>query len=416
MKQSWKSLAVVVLGVALTAMTGCSGDVDDKTGKTTDPIKSDAPPPSETPGPTDPGIKNATESETKMNCEKQLYGKLDDGTEVDVYTMTNDNGLRAKVITYGAMLISLETPDRDGKLDKITLFRDSLEDYVAGHPYFGCTVGRYANRIAKGKFTLDGTEYQLAVNNPDDKPLNHLHGGVKGFDKQVWTAEPVDGDGVVGVCFSLESPDGDENYPGTLNASVTYSLDNQDQLTLFYSATTDKPTIVNLTNHSYWNLAGAGSGDILQHELTLYADNFLPVDDGLIPKGPLAAVEGTPMDFTVPMAIGSRIANVEGGYDHCYVLNRMADEKLVMVAKAVDPKSGRVMEIITDQPAVQFYTGNFLDGTISGGGVKYEKNHAFCLETQKYPDSPNQPDYPSAVLRPGETYEHVTIHKFTTQE
>lgn len=419
MRHSSKYLLVVVLGVVLVAAAGCGEKPADPAEKKSPDAKSakmpgpaepaEKPPsdvqPTDTPGPAEP------ESEVKMSCDKQPYGKLEDGTQVDQYTLTNDNGLRVKVITYGAIITSVQTPDRDGKMANVTLFCDSLADYVAGHPYFGSTVGRYANRIAKGRFTLDGTEHKLATNND----ANHLHGGVKGFDKHVWKAAPLSGEGAVGVSFSLLSPDGDEGYPGNLNASVTYTLDNEDQLMMVYSAQTDRATVVNLTNHAYWNLAGAGSGDVLGHEMMLNAEEYLPVDDGLIPLGDPAAVKDTPMDFTRPKTIGSRIEQVEGGYDHCYVLNRKQGDDLTMVARVVEPESGRVMEIYTDQPAVQFYTGNFLDGTDTGGGVKYQKHFAFCLETGKYPDSPNRPEYPSTVLRPGETYEHVTIHKFTVQ-
>jgi len=353
----------------------------------------------------------ASGSETKMGITKRPFGKTEDGTEVDQYVLTNGKGLTVKVITYGAMITAVEVPDRDGKVENVTLFRDSLEDYVAGHPYFGCAVGRYANRIAKGKFTLDGTEYTLATNNGP----NHLHGGEKGFDKHVWKAKPIEEEGSVGVKFRLVSPDGDEGYPGTLTATVTYTVTADDELTMSYTAKTDKPTVVNLTNHAYWNLAGAGSGDVLRHKLMLNADRYLPVDETLIPLGPLAPVKDTPMDFTTPETIGARIEQVEGGYDHCYVLNKEESEgkRPTLAARVTEPTSGRVMEIFTTQPAIQLYTGNFLDGTITSGGVVYQKHYAFCLETQHYPDSPNRPEYPTTVLRPGETYKHTTIHKFS---
>jgi aldose 1-epimerase len=302
-------------------------------------------------------------------------------------------------------------PDRKGNVDVVTLYLDSLDDYLAGHPYFGSVVGRYANRIAKGKFTLDGVEYTLATNNGP----NHLHGGVRGFDKAVWNAEPAEAADCVRLKLTHTSPDGDEGYPGTMTASVTYSLTGDNELRIEYTATTDKPTVVNLTNHAYWNLAGAGSGDVLDHVLTINADRYLPVDEGLIPLGELAPVKGTPMDFTKPHPIGSRIAQVEGGYDHCYVLNRKG-EGLSLAARVVEPKSGRAMEIYTTQPGIQLYTGNFLDGTVSGDGVAYQKHDALCLETEHYPDSPNRPEYPSTVLRPGETYHEVTVHKFSVQK
>ncbi len=314
-------------------------------------------------------------------------------------------------MTYGATITAVETPDRSGKLENVTLFMDSLDDYLKGVPYFGATVGRYANRIAKGKFPIDGVEYTLATN---DK-ANHLHGGVHGFDKVVWKAEPIETDNSAGVKFSYESPDGDEGYPGKLSAQVTYTLTNDNELKMSYIATTDKPTVVNLTNHAYWNLAGAGSGDVLGHEVTLKASKFLPVDDGLIPTGELKDVKDTPMDFTTPHTIGERIDQVKGGYDHCYVLDRTDDKSLLWAARVHDPRSGRMMEIFTTQPAIQFYTGNFLDGSLSAGGKTYGKHGAFCLETEHYPDSPNHPDFPSTLLKPGETYEQRTVHKFSVQ-
>jgi aldose 1-epimerase len=348
---------------------------------------------------------------TKMSIQKTAIGKVPDGTEVDQYTLTNANGLRVKIITYGATLTTVEVPDRHGKSDVVTLYLDSLDDYLAGHPYFGSTVGRYANRIAKGRFTLDGAEYTLATNNGP----NHLHGGIQGFDKAVWKAESAQGEDCVGVKVTHVSPDGDEGYPGTLTASVTYSLTNDNELKMEYTATTDKPTVVNLTNHAYWNLAGAGSGDVLGHLLRLNADCYLPVDEGLIPLGELAPVQGTPMDFTKPHTIGSRIAQVEGGYDHCYVLNKKG-EKLTRAARVVEPKSGRVMEIYTTQPGIQLYTGNFLDGSLTVAGKPAKKHYAFCLETEHFPDSPNRPEFVSTVLRPGETYHEVTVHKFSVQK
>jgi len=429
MKRSWNPLFVVVVCTAMLTAVGCSSQSSEDATSTdptsTDPISTDATstdpisetdPPSTPPtdsDPTDTTDPNATPSERKMSVTKQSYGTTPEGTEVDLFTLTNNNGLRIKIITYGALMISVETPDRDGKFANITLHRDSLEKYIEDHPYFGCAIGRYANRIAKGKFTLDDVEYTLATN---DNDLNHLHGGTKGFDKQVWQAEeftPEDGT-MVGVTFSLVSPDGDEGYPGEMSASVTYTLSDDNELMMAYTAVTDKPTVVNLTNHAYWNLAGAGSGDILKHELTLNADRYVPTDDELIPLGTVEPVKDAPVDFTTPQTIGSRIDQVEGGYDHCYVLNAPAEAGMaVQAATVVEPQSGRVMDIITTQPAIQFYTGNFLDGTVDGSGVAYQKHDGFCLETQHYPDSPNQPDFPTTVLRPGETYQHTTIHQFS---
>jgi len=346
-----------------------------------------------------------------MSVQKNPFGQMPDGTEVDLYTLTNANGLKATIMTYGATLTSLEAPDRNGQLANLTLSLESLSDYLAGHPFFGSIAGRFANRIAKGRFALDGTEYTLATNNG----ANHLHGGRKGYDKALWKAEPITGADVVGVVFTHLSPDGDEGYPGTLKATVTYTLNNANELKMDYTATTDKATIVNLTNHAYWNLGGAAAGSILGHELMLNAERYLPVDDGLIPTGELAAVKGTPMDFTQPATVGSRIAQVKGGYDHCYVLKKSQPGELSLAARVVEPKSGRVMEVYTTQPGVQLYTSNFLDGTLKAHGVVYQKHHAMCLETQHFPDSPNRPEYPSTILRPGQTYHEVTVHRFSVQ-
>ncbi|MGW8257964.1 MAG: aldose epimerase family protein [Thermoguttaceae bacterium] len=347
-----------------------------------------------------------------MPIKKELYGTTPDGAEVDLYTLTNSRGLSVKLITYGATIISVQSPDRDGKTTNLTLFRDSLADYMKPEtPFFGCTVGRYANRIAKGKFALDGKQYALPLNNGP----NSLHGGTKGFDKFVWRAEPIETGDSAGVKFTHVSPDGDQGYPGTLTAQVIYSITEKNELKMDYSATTDMPTVVNLTNHAYWNLAGAGSGNVLDHELMLNADGFLPVDENLIPLGNVKPVLGTAMDFNKPMTIGSRIDQVPGGYDHCYVLNKREGDPLSLVAKVVEPNSGRTMEVFTTEPAVQLYTSNFLDGAISGDGKSYQKHAGFCLETQHYPDSPNQAGFPSTVLRPGETYKHSTMHIFSVR-
>ncbi len=366
---------------------------------------------------------NPTKPEKKMSVTKEAYGKLPDGTQIDQYTLCNPSGLRVKIITYGAIITAVETPDRNGKVENITLHRDSLADYrevgkdgKPTTPYFGATVGRYGNRIAKGRFTLDGKEYKLAVNNGP----NALHGGLIGFDKVVWQAEPFrtvtfERDDTAGVVFSYTSPDGDEGYPGTLKTKVTYSLNDKDELQMDYEATTDKATVLNLTNHTYWNLAGAGKGDMLKHELMINADRVLPVDSTLIPLGRLDAVQGTAFDFTTPKPIGRDMAQVEGGYDHCYVLKREG-EGLSLAARVTEPTSGRVMEVYTTQPAVQFYGGNFLDGTITADGKAYGKHFALCLETQHYPDSPNQKDFPTTVLKPGETYKQTTVHKFSVQK
>lgn len=354
----------------------------------------------------------SAEKETvNMNLEKAVFGKIPDGQEVHLYTLTNANGLKAKIITYGATLISVEAPDRDGNLADVTLGFDTLEGYIERNRYFGSTVGRYANRIAKGRFTLDGVEYRLATNNGE----NHLHGGIVGYDEVLWNAEEVKSDEGVGVRLSYLSKDGEEGYPGNLTCTVVYVLTNENEVKISYEAETDKATVVNLTNHSYFNLAGQGMGDILGHELMLDADRYTPVDEGLIPTGELRSVQGTPMDFTQPATIGSRIDQVPGGYDHNYVLNSEGGA-LAPAGELYEPGSGRVMEVYTTEPGIQFYSGNFLDGSITGkGGKAYQKHNALCLETQHFPDSPNKPHFPSTVLRPGEKYTHVTVYKFSTR-
>jgi aldose 1-epimerase len=351
---------------------------------------------------------------TTMTHDVKPFGKTEGGQEVKVHTLTNTKGLRVRLIDFGATLISVEAPDRHGKNANITLGFPSLAGYLQRHPYFGSTVGRYANRIAGGKFTLDGKTYALATNNGP----NHLHGGNKGFDAVLWKSEAVSSPDAVGVRFSYVSRDGEEGYPGTLETTVSYTLNDANELRIDYAATTDKPTVVTLTNHSYWNLAGAGSGDILKHELTLAADQYLPIDDTSIPTGELAAVKRTPFDFTQPHAIGERIGELKKephktkGYDHCFVL-RGQQGKLDLAARVTEPTSGRVMEVFTTEPGIQLYCGNFLDGSPSAGG--YKQHDAFCLETQHYPDSPNKPSFPSTVLRPGQTYRSTTMHRFSTQ-
>ena len=354
-------------------------------------------------------VKKSMEGKRTMAIKKESFGTTKDGQAVDLYTLTN-NGVTAKITNYGGILTSLVVPDRNGKPGDIVLGYDTLDEYITDNPYFGALIGRYGNRIAKGKFTLDGTEYTLATNNNE----NHLHGGIQGYDKVVWDAEPYDLDDGVALKLTYLSKDGEEGYPGNLACTVVYSLTGDNELVIDYEATTDKATVINLTHHSYFNLGGHDSGEILDHELTLTADNYTPVDSGLIPTGEIATVAGTPMDFSSPTAIGDRIAQVDGGYDHNWVLNN-TDGSLALAAKAYDPKTGRVMEISTTEPAIQFYAGNFLDGTQKGKGAEYYKNNGFCLETQHYPDSPNQPDFPSVVLRPGENYTHKTVHKFYTK-
>jgi aldose 1-epimerase len=354
-------------------------------------------------------------AKTAMTIEKTSFGKTKDGTEIQLFTCKNSGGLVLKVMTYGATVVSMETPDKLGNVRNIQLGFPKLDGYLARHPYFGSTVGRYGNRIAGGKFTLDGKEFKLATNNGP----NHLHGGIKGFDAVVWKAEEVKTADAVGVKFSYTSKDGEEGYPGTLQVTATYTLTSANEMRIDYTATTDKPTVLNLTNHCYWNLGGAGSGKILEHQLTINADKYLPIDATSIPTGELADVKGTAMDFTTPHAIGERIEELKKpphqtkGYDHCYVL-RGQEGKLALAAKAVDPASGRTMEIHTTEPGVQLYCGNFLDGGEGGGG--YGQHDAFCLETQHFPDSPNQPKFPSTVLKPGQTFKSTTVHKFGVQK
>ncbi len=347
---------------------------------------------------------------------KMSFGKLADGTPIDIYTLSNGK-ITAKISSYGGIVTELHAPDKNGKSADVVLGFDSLEGYLAGHPYFGAITGRYANRIAKGKFTIDGKEYSLAVNNGP----NSLHGGLKGFDKVVWKAEETTANGQPALKMTRTSPDGEEGYPGNLTVSVTYSLTPKNGLRIDYSATTDKPTVLNLTNHSYFNLAGPAAGTILDHELTLAADEFTEVDDNLIPTGKLGKVAGTPLDFTKSTAIGARIGQIPGepgGYDQNFVVKgaRAGAKEPVFTAKVKDPKSGRVLNVYTTEPGVQFYTGNFLDGTVKGkGGVVYKKNQAFCLEAQHYPDSPNHAGFPSTRLNPGETYTQTTIYEFSAE-
>ena len=342
------------------------------------------------------------------------FGKTADGTTIELYVLTNGR-ITAKVMTYGAILTELHVPDKNGKTADVVLGFDNLAAYLAGHPHFGATTGRFANRIAKGKFSLDGKDYTLALNNGP----NSLHGGLKGFDKAVWKAEDVSGDAGPAVKFSYVSKDGEEGYPGNLTVSVTYTVTAADALKIDYTATTDQATPLNLTNHSYFNLGGSASGSILDHELTLTASAYTPVDETLIPTGDIASVKDTPLDFTRPQTLGSRINDLKGepvGYDHNFVLPKSDGKTPILAAKIVEPKSGRVMETYTTEPGVQLYTANFMDGSIKGkDGVSYKKHGAFCLETQHFPDSVNQPNFPSTILRPGDTYTQTTIYKFSHQ-
>ena len=362
--------------------------------------------------------KETKADEQKPGIEKTIYGQLPGGQTADLYTLHNAAGMTARITNYGGLLVGLTAPDKDGKFEDVTLGLDSLATYVKSNPFFGALVGRYGNRIAKGKFTLDGKPYTLFINNMG----NHLHGGKVGFDKVLWAATPVDGDEPA-LKLKYTSKDGEEGYPGNLTVEVTYTLQKDNALKIDYQATTDKPTVVNLTNHTYFNLTGGAKRDILDHVVTLNADKFLAVDKTLIPTGELKPVAGTPFDFTKPAVIGARINDSTdtqikygGGYDHAWVLNGAANAMKV-AATVYEPTSGRTMEVRTTEPAIQFYTGNFLNGKLTGReGVAYKKRFALCLETEHYPDSPNQPAFPTTVLRPGQTYKTTTIYQFSTRK
>jgi aldose 1-epimerase len=351
------------------------------------------------------------------SIEKQAYGKLPDGTAIDAYVLTNAHGMQAKVITYGGLLTELRVPDKSGQAADVVFGFDNLEGYLKGHPYFGSNVGRVANRIAKGKFTLDGKEYTLAINNGP----NALHGGDKGFDKQVWKAEPLESKNGPAVRFTYQSKDGEEGYPGNLTATATCTLTDDNGLRIDYTATTDKATPVNLAHHSYFNLGGQDAGSILDHVLWIDADKYTPTDETLIPTGELKDVKGAPLDFTQPTPIGKRIEQLKGkglpgGYDHNYVLNGGETKEPRVAVRVKDPKSGRVMEVLTTQPGMQLYTGNFLSGKEKGkGGAVYQQHHAFCLEAQHFPDSVNHANFPSTILKPGETYKQTTIYRFKAE-
>jgi aldose 1-epimerase len=334
-----------------------------------------------------------------------------DGAEVRIFSLTDDQDMEVCIINYGGIISSIKVRDRDGRLDDIVLGHDSLEGYLHRSRYFGALIGRFANRIARGRFTLDGIDYQLAVNNGE----NHLHGGIQGFDKVVWQAQEINDS----VQLTYLSKDGEENYPGNLKATVTYRLTDANELRIDYQATTDRATIINLTNHSYFNLAGGGT--ILDHQLQVEADAFTPIDETLIPTGEIRNVKATAMDFTTPQAIGARVGTDDeqlrfaGGYDHNFVL-RGDGGTLRPAARVYDPHTGRVMKVSTTQPGMQFYSGNFLDGTLVGkNGRAYTKNSACCFETQHFPDSPNQPNFPSTILRPGEKFHHTTIYRFSVE-
>jgi aldose 1-epimerase len=350
--------------------------------------------------------------------EKSVFGTLPDGSVIDRYTLTNGHGMRVRVLTYGGILQTIEVPDRRGRTANVALGFNNLTDYVERSPYFGCITGRYANRIALGRFTLNGTTHQLAVNNG----VNHLHGGNVGFDKRVWRATEIRERDTVGLSLTYRSPAGEENYPGTLDTTVTYRLTADNAIRMDYRATTDAPTIVNLTNHTYFNLGGEGSGTIEGHKLTLNASRYTPVDSTLIPTGTLDQVGGTPMDFRRSTAIGERIRNsfpqlvIGQGYDHNWVLDRRDStfRDLELAARVTEPNSGRTLTIRTTEPGIQFYSGNFLDGTLVGtSGKVYRQGDGFALETQHYPDSPNKPQFPTTTLNPGQTYRTSTVYQFS---
>jgi aldose 1-epimerase len=348
-------------------------------------------------------------------CAAAPFGKLPDGRKAELFTLKNKSGAKLTITNYGGIVVSLEVPDKAGKLGDVVLGYDKLQGYVDNNPYFGALIGRYANRIGNGLFKLDGKEYQLAKNN---NGICALHGGVKGFDKVLWKAEPakaVDGEALL---LTYESPDGEEGYPGKLSVAAMHTWTEKNELRIEITATTDKPTVVNLTHHSYFNLAGAGSGDILGHEMMINADSITPIDATLVPTGKLQKVKGTPFDFNVPTLVGARIGAKDAqlefgkGYDHNWVLRKKEGE-LSLAARVRDPKSGRVLEVETTEPGLQFYSGNFLDGTIHGKkGALYAFRNGFCLEPQRFPDSPNKPAFPSAVLRPGQLYKHTLIYRF----
>jgi aldose 1-epimerase len=359
--------------------------------------------------------------EAQSPMTKQDWGKGPDGP-IELYTLKNGKGMEARIMNYGAIVVSLTAPDRNGKYEDVVLGFDSVDGYLKTHPYFGAVVGRYGNRIAKGRFTLNGVEYKLATNNGP----NALHGGVKGFDKRLWTAKDVSQGNTPALQLTYRSKDGEEGYPGNLTATVTYTLTDNNELKIDYTATTDKDTVVNLTNHSYFNLMGpTGDGDILNHEIMINADRFTPVDSTLIPTGELAPVAGTPFDLRQATRIGARIGarinedheqlKFGRGFDHNFVLNG-EQGLLSLAAKVTEPKTGRVMEVHTTEPGVQFYTGNFLDGTLTGkGGKVYQHRYGLCLETQHFPDSPNKPQFPSTVLKPDGTHRSTTVYRFSTQ-
>lgn len=349
---------------------------------------------------------------TRPGVGKAPYGELPDGGSVDIYTLTNANGVEVKLINYGAIIVSVKAPDYEGRLADVALGFESLDDWLNNPANFGATIGRYANRIANASFTLDGQAHSLTRN----RGQHHIHGGAKGFQKVLWNAQPIQTATAAGVRFTYFSKEGEEGYPGNLSVTALYTLNNNNELKGEFTATTDKPTVVNLTQHTYWNLAGHASGDVLAHTLTIFADQYTPVDKELIPTGEVKEVLGTPYDFTAPTPIGKGIAEAGGGYDINYVL-RNPPGRVGLAARLLEPRSGRILEVLTDQPGLQLYTGNHLDGSLIGkNGAAYRRYAGVCLETQAFPDSPNKPNFPSPVLRPGETYRHVVIYRFSARQ
>ena len=348
--------------------------------------------------------------DSRLFIDREKFGQTNEGVSVDLFTLTNDNGLTVKITNYGGIVTSMLVPDKMGNFEDIVLGFDNLQNYLDGHPYFGSLIGRYANRIAKGMFELKGVLYYLAANNGE----NHLHGGNRGFDKVVWDSEPFVEENEVGLNLSYLSKDMEEGYPGNLNVKVTYRLTNENQLIIDYFAETDKACPVNLTHHSYFNLT-AGKENILNHKVMINANSYVGIDNNLIPTGQIRDLIGTEMDFTLPKIIGSRIDMVDGGYDHCYIINKNPDD-MSLIARVHEETSGRIMEVYSTEPGVQFYSGNFLDGSIKGkNGIVYDKHFGFCLETQHFPDSPNQKDFPSTILYPGESYTYSTIYEFSVK-
>ena len=385
---------MMLLAVAAgSALPGCGNGSrppqDSTAGKTAPAARTDA-------------VDEPAAEEFQKSVQSEPLGQTPAGETVHRFFLSNRNGMRVSVLDYGAVIATVDVADRDDQFANVVLGVPHVRGYFENAPYFGTVCGRYANRIAGGKFTLDGKEYQLATNNPP----NHLHGGGRGFSHRLWTAKPSETDDAVGVELSYASPDGEEGYPGAVQATVVYWLTKDNELKMEYTATTDKATPINLTNHCYWNLAGEGT--VLEHDLMLDCDKYLPVDATAIPTGELADVQGTPMDFREPLPIGAHIEQVAGGYDHCYVVR---GEGLRLAARVLEPKSGRVMDVFTTEPGVQLYTGNFLDATEKTGG--HEKHAGVCLECQHFPDSPNRPEFPNTILKPGETYRQTTVYRFS---